>query len=334
ITQSLDPREQLEWEKELIGLYVSDHPMTPYLAMLRGKVTHSSGELSEAANKDKVVVAGLVTRMRTLTTKNGKGMAFATIEDIQGPIELVLFPKTWERFAPFVRQDNVILVEGKVDAEGGDPKILVDLIKPLTTDDLNAAPPPLPNRPAVETPAPKPVIKESKPVPDYHTRPIGDTPSDLPPMPEEPDDWHMQEPSGFSSESGTITPIMEPLDQPNPIFTPQDEPRMIIAPPVEKPKSLQFAPDPQVLESFVAKVIPPLILPIEPRASKVVTEKGTTRMLTIIMRSSEDKGRDIRRLKRICGMVRSSPGNDRFCFLIFENSHRHLLDFPNDTIGI
>ena len=124
------------------------------------------------------------------------------------------------------------------------------------------------------------------------------------------------------------------LINPNRSFTPPDEPRMIIAPPVEKPKSLQFTPEPQILESFVAKVIPPLILPIEPRITKAVTEKGTTRMLTIIMRSTEDKGRDIRRLKRICGMVRSSPGNDRFCFLIFENSHRHLLDFPNDTIGI
>ncbi len=176
ITQSLDPREQLEWEKELIGLYVSDHPMTPYLAMLRGRITHSSAELSEAANKDKVVVAGLVTRMRTLTTKNGKGMAFATIEDIQGAIELVLFPKTWERFAPFVRQDNVILVEGKVDAEGGDPKVLVDLIQPLTANDLQAAPPPPAKSAAVVTPAPKPAIKESKPVQDYHAHPIGDGP--------------------------------------------------------------------------------------------------------------------------------------------------------------
>ncbi len=331
ITSSLDPREQLEWEKELIGLYVSDHPLNPYLAALKGRVTHTSSDLSEAGNKENVTVAGLVTRMRSLTTKSGKPMAFATIEDMQGAIELVIFPKTWERFGHFVHQDAVILAQGKVDAESGDPKVLVDLIQPLTASDLNSTPPPTHSAPSGGS-TNRPNVSEPKPNPSYTPRPSNDDASDLPIVPEEPPDWHLQDPQAFSSPLNR--PVAEPIVDPAPTVPATEPPRMIVAPPVEKPKSLNLAVESSRTEPFVTKVIPPLILPIEHREPMPAVEKGSTRMLTVIMRASDDKDRDIRRLKRICGIARSSPGSDRFCFLIFEHSHRHLLDFPNDTIGI
>jgi len=333
ITSSLDPREQLEWEKELIGLYVSDHPLNPYLGILKGRVTHTSSDLSEASNKGKVIVAGLVTRMRTLTTKNGKAMAFATIEDMQGNIELVLFPKTWERFGQFVRQDAVILVEGKVDSENGDPKVLVDHVQPLTANDLRNPPSPS-THPSPTAPTLKSEVKESRPAQPYRSKSGGDDLTGVPPIPEEPDDWHLQEPTGFSGESPVPAPAVAPRGEPKTVIPAVEEPKLIIAPPVEKPKLLQLVPEVQPHETFVTKVIPPILLPMEHRDMMPPVEKGSTRMLTIIMRASEDKERDIRRLKRICGLVRSCPGSDRFCFLIFEHSHRHLLDFPNDTIGI
>ncbi|HZU87193.1 MAG TPA: DNA polymerase III subunit alpha, partial [Anaerolineaceae bacterium] len=90
---SSDQRELLQWEKELIGLYVSDHPLSPYLPMLQRKVTHSSAQLGEAANKERVVVAGMVNHWRRHQTKDGKSMGFVTLEDVQGNIELVLFPR-------------------------------------------------------------------------------------------------------------------------------------------------------------------------------------------------------------------------------------------------
>src|SRR5690606_32155131 len=94
---SLDKREQLEWEKELLGLYVSDHPLSPYHSVLRRKITHFSGDLGEARDKEKVIVAGMVTRFRNHQTKSGKAMGFVTLEDIRGPIELVLFPRVWDK---------------------------------------------------------------------------------------------------------------------------------------------------------------------------------------------------------------------------------------------
>ncbi len=123
---SLDTREQLEWERELLGLYVSAHPLTPYLPALRRKITHFSGQLGEAHDKEKVSVAGMVTKFRQHQTKTGKTMGFATLEDIQGPIELVLFPRTWDRYSKLIMPDRVLVVEGSVDAATGDPKILVD----------------------------------------------------------------------------------------------------------------------------------------------------------------------------------------------------------------
>ena len=132
---SLDTREQLEWERELLGLYVSDHPLSPYLPALRRKVTHFSGQLGEARDKEKVVVAGQVTRFRNHQTKSGKAMGFATIEDVQGPVELVLFPRTWDKYSKFINPDQVIVVEGKIDAAGGDPKVLVDQVNELDLEE-------------------------------------------------------------------------------------------------------------------------------------------------------------------------------------------------------
>jgi DNA polymerase III subunit alpha len=132
---SLDTREQLEWERELLGLYVSDHPLTPFLPALRRKITHFSGQLGEAHDKEKVSVAGMVTKFRQHQTKGGKAMGFATLEDIQGPLELVLFPRVWDRFSKLITPDRVLVAEGKLDAAGGDPKILVDRLDELDMEE-------------------------------------------------------------------------------------------------------------------------------------------------------------------------------------------------------
>jgi DNA polymerase-3 subunit alpha len=119
-------REVLNWERELIGLYVSDHPLSPVMDELSQAVTHFSGQLSEAAPSERVRVAGLVTRMREHQTKTGKQMGFVTIEDLQGTIELVVFPRAWEKASQIIDFDRIILAEGRVDAEGAVPKVLVD----------------------------------------------------------------------------------------------------------------------------------------------------------------------------------------------------------------
>jgi DNA polymerase-3 subunit alpha len=137
--------EQLNWERELIGLYVSDHPLSPVLDVLNQSVTHFSGQLSEASPNERVRVAGLITYIRPHQTKKGKPMAFVTLEDVQGKIEVVIFPKTWERVIDIVEFDKIVLVEGRVDLYAAEPKVLADMIKTdlraVTSDGL--LPPPV-----------------------------------------------------------------------------------------------------------------------------------------------------------------------------------------------
>jgi DNA polymerase-3 subunit alpha len=124
-----DRREQLNWERELVGLYISDHPLTPYQKTLAQLVSYFSAQLPEANHEERVRVAGSIEVIRPYVTKNGKPMGFVTIEDIQGSIELVLFPKTWTQYQPILEQGKIVLVEGKVDAGASPPKILVDSIR-------------------------------------------------------------------------------------------------------------------------------------------------------------------------------------------------------------
>jgi DNA polymerase-3 subunit alpha len=121
-------REQLNWERELIGVYISDHPLSPVMDAISQNVTHYAGDLAEAQAQQIVRVAGLITRIRPHTTKKGDPMAFVTLEDLQGNIDLVIFPRTWKQVEEFVQWDAIVMVDGKVDTYGAEPKILVDKI--------------------------------------------------------------------------------------------------------------------------------------------------------------------------------------------------------------
>jgi hypothetical protein len=80
--------------------------------------------------------------------------------------------------------------------------------------------------------------------------------------------------------------------------------------------------------------MPPLM--VSPRIFERQYQKKLveTHMVTVVLHASGEKERDIRRLKRVHGLLRSNPGTDHFCLMIFENGFRHFLDFPNDTTGI
>ncbi len=126
---NIEHREMLNWERDLIGLYISDHPLSEHQAELAQFVTHFSAQLAEAQHEEKVRVAGLITSIRPYSTKAGKPMGFVTLEDIQGNIDLVLFPRTWAQFQPILETGKIVLVEGKVDTQSAPPKVLVDNIK-------------------------------------------------------------------------------------------------------------------------------------------------------------------------------------------------------------
>jgi DNA polymerase III subunit alpha len=132
----VDKRELLNWERELIGLFISDHPLSGYQKVLSKKVTHSSLRLGEAADNEQVVVAGMVNRFRPHQTKNGNRMGFVTLEDMFGQFDLVVFPRTWEQYYHLVEIDNVLLAEGRVDSKQGEPKVIVNKLSLVSLEDL------------------------------------------------------------------------------------------------------------------------------------------------------------------------------------------------------
>jgi len=125
----VNQREMLNWERDLIGLYLSDHPLSSYQKQLSQIVSYFSGQLPEAQHEEKVRVAGLINSIRPYQTKTGKPMGFVTMEDIQGIIDLVMFPRTWKQYIDMLVVGEIIIVEGKVDANSNPPKILVDSVR-------------------------------------------------------------------------------------------------------------------------------------------------------------------------------------------------------------
>jgi len=122
-------RERLRWEKELLGLYLSEHPMGEVADRVGDFVTAYSGDLKdESLDGQRLVVAGIVVGSRTVITRARATMAVVTIEDLQGSIEIVVFPKLFEQTGPIWQEGSILLVAGKVDHRGEEVSLLADLV--------------------------------------------------------------------------------------------------------------------------------------------------------------------------------------------------------------
>jgi DNA polymerase III subunit alpha len=122
-------RVRLRWEKELLGLYLSEHPMGEVAEQVGGFVNAYSGDLKdESLDGQRVVIGGIVTGFRTIVTKSRSTMGYATLEDLQGAIEVVVFPKLYEATLGTWSEGAILLVAGRVDHRGDDVSVLADLV--------------------------------------------------------------------------------------------------------------------------------------------------------------------------------------------------------------
>jgi DNA polymerase-3 subunit alpha len=327
-----DRRETLGWERELIGMYMSEHPLTPYLNEIRRLVTHFSSNLGEAEHEEKTRVAGMVSGIRPYQTKTGKMMAWVTLEDITGVIELVLFPRTWEKYQFALEVGGVIIAEGKVDAQSNPSKVLVDNIR---TEIKLTEPAQIPLQPQpqssdakrITTPAPAPRNAVNPPAkPAAVINKIGSAPkrapgprppfSGEPPIPEDPPDWEAFVPSSPALAVAESAPVLE-------ADVPEDE---IKGAPTGISNDVVVQLEPVMPSAaLLTPKIPVATLPL------TLEEDHAPQMVTVILRPSGDSDRDIRRISRLHGTFISYPGRDRFAFQIFEGGLGHLIEFPNDT---
>ncbi|NCU38776.1 DNA polymerase III subunit alpha, partial [Candidatus Saccharibacteria bacterium] len=112
-------REQLMWERELMGLYISAHPLDNYDAFFDEQVV-SLSRMSPNIDGQTITIGGLVTAVRSIITKSGKKMAFVGIEDRTGEGEIIVFPNLYEEISASLEQDAIIRVVGKVSARDRD----------------------------------------------------------------------------------------------------------------------------------------------------------------------------------------------------------------------
>ncbi|PLS81926.1 DNA polymerase III subunit alpha [Candidatus Saccharibacteria bacterium] len=148
-TIKLDPapnkhpdKERLTWERELLGLYLSAHPLDKYDDYFTEQ-TAPIATLKPSLDGHGITVGGVVSSVRQIVTKSGGKMAFVQIEDKSGEGELIVFPKTYEKIGALLKQDEVIKATGKVssrDKEGNlldDAKVIVDEITLVTQEELD-----------------------------------------------------------------------------------------------------------------------------------------------------------------------------------------------------
>jgi len=123
--------ELLQMEKEMLGLYISDHPLRHVHAVLSARVNVSLQHLAELPDKTPVVVGGIITGVKRTTTKSGSAMAFVTLEDLTASTEVIVFPKTYEQAHFLLKRDAVVVVRGRLDIAEQQAKVLADSLLPL-----------------------------------------------------------------------------------------------------------------------------------------------------------------------------------------------------------
>ncbi len=119
-------KERLTWERELLGLYISAHPLDNYDAYFNEQTVPMS-ELSTDIDGKALTVGGLISSVRSIVTKSGSKMAFVKIEDKTSEIEIIVFPSIYEVVGGQLLQDSVIRVSGKVNARDRDGNLSADI---------------------------------------------------------------------------------------------------------------------------------------------------------------------------------------------------------------
>ncbi|MGB9880263.1 MAG: DNA polymerase III subunit alpha, partial [Anaerolineae bacterium] len=129
-------KEMLAWEKELLGTYVSDHPLQRLAQNAwdarQNKLYTPLDQIDESLKGHVVIVAGRVIRSRPTTTRKGEEMAFVELEDLSGSIDVVIFPKTYKLCKELLIEDQLLVIEGKVDVRDGKTQLIGDSVQDYT----------------------------------------------------------------------------------------------------------------------------------------------------------------------------------------------------------
>jgi DNA polymerase-3 subunit alpha len=133
--EDFDKRLRLTFEREMLGLYVSDHPLMGAEASLRRRTECSLTDLEGVEDGSMRVVGGLVTSLQKKWTRKGDLMAVFVLEDLQASVEVMVFPKTMQNYGHLLEDDAIVILKGRVDTRDDQPKLMamdLERFEPVT----------------------------------------------------------------------------------------------------------------------------------------------------------------------------------------------------------
>ncbi len=363
-TPPVEEREKLNWERELMGLYVSDHPLNAHLPTLKRRKAMMNSQLESLEQGARVVLGGLVQSMRMmLTKKDSKAMCSLKLEDIQGDTtDVIFYPARWDEVQDIVKADAVLIIEGRLDKSRMSPQVTGWTAQSLMVGEI-----------------PQSVADFA----DSFTDEIGELPAPvqkdpvLASQPVQPDPVWNEGPSAWDEDFGDLPP--------EPEMPPDDASGRFVA---EEIWPSTVTPDPaQPAISAIAETSPPYSI-TEIRSDnksadgngkieEKTTEDGGAeasrqsglgmgspllsslnaetagdedddeyyfpgisekkeKLLSVIITSASNENPEvmIRKMKRIHGLITSYPGRDKFAFIIQEKGKVNLIEFPDTKINV
>jgi DNA polymerase III subunit alpha len=123
--------QKLAYERELIGFYVSSHPLSNYTKILKNHGTATSDSLGELKDQAEITIGGVIDTLKEILTKKGDKMAFIGLQDLRGSCEVIVFPELYKTASKLIQKDAAIFVRGKVSTRDDVPKILAEEIVAL-----------------------------------------------------------------------------------------------------------------------------------------------------------------------------------------------------------
>lgn len=312
-SDSPNPTEQLEWEKELLGLYVSDNPVSAYMSLLTDKITHLSSDLADLELDAPVKVGGVVKKVRQMLTRTNKNMAFVTLEDNIGEIELVVFPRVWESYRGDLETGAVLLVQGKADPREQGTTVKADRVTRLKEEDAQSQSTDRNKGPFYDQLIER-YLPDMRALRKYAWQEPGSgTPDDLPPsdsMADEPFEF-LEEPE-WEDDGNRLMEAVFAYSAPDPMADlPEDGAAPVPSPILPKTAVAQAEPSPE--EALPEPHQPDLVINIS---------------------SCGELEKDLRRIRNIYGYLCSHPGDGHFAFHIAERDSVFALDFPNDRVEL
>lgn len=156
-------KELIKQEKELVGTYLSEHPLEEYRSIIDEVATIGCGDVDDFVSDREEILVGQISLVKRLTTRNNEPMAFAKIEDFSGTMELVIFPRVYNQVNPFLREDNIVAIYGILvdQAKHKQEQDRIQIQVEECTDNISLFKGKIKGRqPTKETlPEPKPVVK-------------------------------------------------------------------------------------------------------------------------------------------------------------------------------